>query len=82
MEPIHFPEENKMLLAPESKEDLIDPLPVWTDGKHTVSCWRMTWRDRLSALLFGRVWLWVWYGSTQPPVMLTAERSPFKPEDA
>jgi hypothetical protein len=51
----------------------VAPLPRWTDGEQCVSCWRMTWRERINALLFGRVWIAVLSGSTQPPVY--AERA-------
>ncbi len=52
----------------------IDPLPVWTDAKQCVSCWKMSWRERLSALLFGRVWVAILSGDTQPPVYVQASR--------
>lgn len=38
-----------------------------------ISCWGMTWRERIAAFLTGRVWLQV-MGSTQPPVFLTGEK--------
>ena len=50
------------------------------DGKQCLSCWRMSLRERLSALLFGRVWIWVWSGNTQPPIYLEAARTIFKEE--
>jgi len=56
----------------------IDPLPVWTDGEQCVSCWRMSLRERLAALLFGRVWLTVLSGSTQPAVCIVAARAYLK----
>jgi hypothetical protein len=48
---------------------------VWSDGEQCVSCWQMTIRERLTALLFGRVWLMVLSGWTQPPVYVEASRS-------
>lgn len=33
------------------------PLPAWKDDKRTISCWRLTWRERLKLLLRGRLWL-------------------------
>lgn len=50
----------------------ITPLPIWTDGEQCVSCWRMNWRERLSALVFGRVWIAALTGRTQPPIFATA----------
>jgi len=83
MKPIGFKYANRELQPSEGKEysenvTAIDPLPVWTDGEQCVSCWQMTWRERLAALLFGRVWLSVLSGSTQPPVCIEAERAYLK----
>lgn len=55
----------------------VEPLPVWTDDEQCVSCWRMTWRERLSALAFGRVWIAVLSGSTQPPISASVAREYF-----
>jgi len=52
----------------------VAPLPVWTNGEQCVSCWRMSLRERLSALLFGRVWLALLSGETQPPVLIQVGR--------
>lgn len=82
MKPIQFKYANWRLDAPagEYSENVagIDPLPVWTDGEQCVSCWRLSWRERLAALLFGRVWLSVLGGSTQPPVCIEASRTYLK----
>ena len=79
MKPIGFKYANWQLQPPagEYSENVagIDPLPVWTDGEQCVSCWQMSARERLSALLFGRVWLAVLGGSTQPPVYIEAGRA-------
>ena len=93
MKPIGFKYANQQLGAPagllercdrrsplELHVEGIDPLPVWTDGEQCVSCWRMPVRERLSALLFGRVWLAVLSGSTQPPVYIQAGRTYLKEE--
>jgi hypothetical protein len=48
-------------------------LPVWASDQQCISRWRMSWSGRLSALLFGKVWLGVNIGKhTQPPVYLQA----------
>lgn len=72
---------NATLNAPVGKEDEILPLRVYSDGDQCISCWQMTWRERLSALLFGRVWLSVLGGRTQPPVWLWATREALKKEN-
>lgn len=79
--PDRFPEKNKTLGAPASMQDSCDPLDVWTDGKVCISRWRMTWRERIAALVFGRVWLRVYFGSSQPPVAISAERTVFLKTD-
>ena len=56
----------------------VEPLPIWTDGEQCVSCWQMTWRERLSALIFGRVWIAALSGQTQPPIYAEAARSYFR----
>jgi len=79
MRPIQFKHSNKVL-RPSGKEYSgnvtgVAPLPVWTDGEQCVSCWKMSFRERLSALLFGRVWLALLSGETQPAACLTVARS-------
>ena len=79
MEPIEFEHQTKVLSRPESMtEEECEPLPVWTDGQKCVSCWRPAWRERLSILLFGRVWLWIYSGETQPPAAIDGTKKIFK----
>jgi hypothetical protein len=33
------------------------PLPAWTDGKQVVSCWSLSWRERLHVLFTGVLWI-------------------------
>jgi len=78
MEPEKFPQANKELLKPEDwTEEQCGTLPVYTDGQQCISLWKMTWRERVSALFFGRMWLIVHSGQTQPPVALMATREIF-----
>jgi hypothetical protein len=51
---------------------------VFNDGQQSVSCWQMTWRERLAALFFGRVWLFVYFGASQPPVRMEVEKTVFQ----
>ena len=79
MEPTNFEQANKNLLKPEGwTDEECGSLPVFTDGKECISLWKMTWRERLSALFFGTIWLFVHSGYTQPPVALMAAREIFK----
>lgn len=76
MKPIKFKEANIYLTKPPSMtEEECGSLYVLSDGIDCISCWKPSFRERLSILLFGRVWLWVWSGNTQPPVALEARKT-------
>lgn len=76
-QPIQFKHQTGLLQAPEGSTG-VAPLPAWTDGRQVVSCWRLSWRERFSALFSGRVWVAVLSGHTQPPVYIRATRTYFK----
>jgi len=76
MSPIVFPQSNCTFTPPDGLQG-IGPLPVWTDGRRCVSCWSLSWRERLRLLFHGRIWLSVLSGGSQPPVALTPEREFF-----
>lgn len=79
MTPIAFKEANKNLRKPSNMTDKeCKSLWIYTDGQNCISCWKMTWKQRIKALLFGKVWLGVYSGSTQPPVWLDCDRTVFK----
>jgi hypothetical protein len=76
--PADFPEANRNLTKPAGMTDAeCGSLPTFNDGRTCISRWRMTWRERLLALLTGDVWLGVLSGHTQPPVWLAVKR-PFE----
>jgi len=78
MEPRPFEQSNKTLNAPAGMtEEECGSLPVFSDGNQCISLWQMTWRERFSALFFGKIWLFVWSGQTQPPVSLMAAKTIF-----
>jgi hypothetical protein len=80
MKPIEFEEANRKLLPPsghETNELTIDPLHVWADNQRCVSCWRPSWKERLSILFFGKVWLDVLSPGTQPPVSVSGQKEYF-----
>jgi len=85
MKPVPFSYQNRVLQPSGKKYSNnvtgVDPLPVWTDGEQCVSCWQMSWRERISALLFGRVWLALLSGKTQPPAWLGVQRTYLKETD-
>jgi len=79
MQPISFKESNKTLGKPQGwTDEQCSPLPVFSDGKQCISLWKPTIKERLSILFFGRVWLWVWTGATQPPVSIEGKKKVFK----
>ena len=74
MKPIQFPQVVKVLQKPSTMSDKeCLSLPVWSDGKQCVSCWRPTFAERMKILLTGRVWLGIISGGTQPPVFISGE---------
>ena len=71
--PVPFPEANftwRGWPADDERNEVGD-LPSFKDGNQTISCWRLTWRERLRALFTGRVWLSV--QGQQPPVYVTGD---------
>ena len=54
MIPIEFPEQT-IVWAKDQPPYL--PLPAYTDDEQTISCWRLTWRERFMVLVKGQLWL-------------------------
>ena len=76
--PTTFSEANMMWRGwPQSKtRDEVGDLPAFIDRTNetqpmTISCWKMTLRERLYILFKGVVWLRVW--GQQPPVYVEGE---------
>ncbi len=75
MKPTDFKQSTKVLQRPSTMaESECQSLPVWSDGKQCVSCWKPTFKERLNILFGGKVWLGVLSGKTQPPVFVSGER--------
>lgn len=78
MKPIKFSRSNKTLLKPSNMlDEECSSLDVYTDDKQCVSCWKMSLWERLSSLLFGKIWLYVLSGDTQPPILLVCQKDIF-----
>lgn len=76
---IKFKEQTGTLKRPASMTDKeCSSLPIYKADPHIISCWKMSLWERVRAVLFGKVWLWVWSNSSQPPVALDCRRSAFK----
>lgn len=67
MKAIEFRESTKVSKGVNGNIDL----HYWSDSRQCISCWRPTFKERLSILLTGKVWLGVMSGKTQPPVFVS-----------
>lgn len=82
MKTVKFDEANKNLLKPETMTDKqCCSLWVYTDGNQCISCWKLSWKERVKALIFGNIWLSVLSGATQPPVWIECGKTVFERED-
>jgi hypothetical protein len=54
MTPIEFPEQT-IVWAKNQPPYL--PLPAFTNETETISCWALTWKERLRVFWGGRIWL-------------------------
>lgn len=56
MKPIGFPEQTVVVVYAKDQPEYL-PLPAFSDSKVTISCWRLSIRERLRLLFTGRIWL-------------------------
>ena len=76
--PVSFDESNHDWLKPDGMtDDECGSLPAYVDDDQSISCWRMSYRDRLRLLLSGRVWVGVLASGQQPPIWITIKK-PFQ----
>ena len=79
MKPVNFKYSNKTLKPSGAvySENVtgVETLHIFTDGEQCVSCWSMTWRERLSGIIFGRGWVATLTGHTQPPIFAEVTKS-------
>ena len=77
--PIYFKQATKNLSKPKSmKEDECGSLWVYNDGEICISCWKVPFIKRIKLLIFGKVWLGIVSGQSQPPCWIEIEKTPFK----
>ncbi|MCK5558582.1 MAG: hypothetical protein KAJ01_09395 [Candidatus Hydrogenedentes bacterium] len=74
---MNFPQANFMLLGTDI-EDCGDLRCFRTEDGVFTSKWRMSWRERFSAFLFGAVWVHVHGGKTSPPIALDVRKDVFE----
>lgn len=62
MKPIDFKLSNATLRASENYPGS-PAIPVLKDIQNgiTVSCWKMSWKERLKSLFLGKVWVMAYY---------------------
>jgi len=80
MQPIPFKNMTSTLLDNQYRSENVQKiisLPVWTDGEMCISCWKMSFKERLRALFYGKVWIRVLSGSNQPPISVEIENNIF-----
>lgn len=75
MKPIEFKEANVKLILTGCGD-----LPAFRDGRQVISCWKMSFKERIRALISGKVWLGIRHENTQPPAWLKVMRTAFKKE--
>lgn len=77
MTPIKFPQANRTFAKDQPPylplpAHYREPLPArYADGSpegEVISCWKLTWRERLKMLLVGKLWLsqWTFHDRLQP----------------
>jgi hypothetical protein len=54
MKPVEFPQVNKTWAK---NQPPYLPLPAYTDEQYTITCWQLTWRERLRIMFTGKFWL-------------------------
>lgn len=68
--PVEFEFMNKMLVAPRGQPDVM-PLPIFTDGVQSVSCWELPPEHLEEVKKTGKIWIGIVSGVTQPPLWVS-----------
>jgi len=76
MRPIEFPEKNATLMPVKGTKQ--GKLPVCKTDKGWISCWKLSFMDRIRAVIFGHVWIYTYDTKFQYPVSMSCERTLFK----
>jgi hypothetical protein len=69
MEPIYFKQATKL----DNGNGKSLPLHYWSDNKQCVSCWKLSFKERVKLLFKGTVWLGIGM-SKQPPVFISSNK--------
>jgi len=69
--PIAFPEQN-VVFAKDQPPYM--PLPALRGPDRVISCWKLSWRERLRVLFTGRVWhVQLTFGRAPMPIKLSID---------
>jgi hypothetical protein len=72
MYPIGFKESNFVLGRPGNMTDEeCDQLPIYRDGLHCISCWKLSQEEMDLIQKTGCVYIAILSGETQPPMFAT-----------
>jgi len=79
MKPINFKEATTELEKPESMtdEECSSLFIHQTEAGTCISCWTVSFWQRVKFLFHGKIWLGVLSGHTQPPVWLDCSSTVF-----
>ena len=71
--PIDFEQSNFVWTGWEESTNTpnVGDLPAYKYGDYTISCWKLSLKERLKALFTGRIWLHVI--GRQPPVFVSSD---------
>lgn len=76
LKPVKFKEANRELL-PAAKAPNHKGIYVFTDGEQCISRWKLTLRQRLCVLIYGRIWLGIKSGESMPGAWMDCGRTCF-----
>lgn len=81
MKPINFKESNFTFTKPvDMTDEECGDLPCFRENNVIISCWKMSWKERIRFFFTGKMWLWV-IGNGMPPVSITPN-TPFEAKAA
>lgn len=76
MNPVNFPTANKLLLAPVGMENECGDLPVFNDGRESISVWELSEQEIEQIVKSRKILLGVLAGASMPPVRLAVYIEP------
>lgn len=82
MKPMEFKQTKILIKPPNMTDEECLPLPVFSEGKRCISCWkacwRASWKERLKFMVHGKAWIYVFGTGNQPPISIVIDKTIFK----